>query len=53
VLPPGASATLPVTITPRAARGTVVAGRLFVDTGNPVTSSGSELAMLPYRYTVG
>jgi len=53
VLPPGASATLPVTITPRAARGTVVAGRLFVDTENPVTSSGSELAVLPYRYTVG
>ena len=53
VLPPGASATLPVTITPRAARGTGVAGRLFVDTENPVTSSGSELAVLPYRYTTG
>jgi len=29
----------------------MVAGRLFVDT-DPVTSSGSELAVLPYRYTV-
>jgi hypothetical protein len=53
VLPQGASATLPVTFTPRGARGTVVAGRLFVDTENPVTSSGSELAVLAYRYTVG
>ena len=53
VLPPGASATLKVSITPTAARGTVVSGRLFVDTENPVTQSGSELAVLPYRYTVG
>jgi len=53
VLPPGASATMQVSITPTAARGTAVSGRLFVDTENPVTQSGSELAMLPYRYTVG
>ncbi len=52
VLPPGASATLPVVITPGAARGTVVSGRLFVDTENPVTSSGSELGVLTYHYTV-
>lgn len=53
VLPPGASATLRISITPHAKRGTVVDGRLFVDTENPVTASGSELAVLPYRYTVG
>jgi len=53
VLPPGASATLPLVITPGAARGTVVSGRLFVDTENPVTSSGSELGVLTYHYTVG
>ena len=53
VLPPGASATLHITIAAGAPRGTVVNGRLFVDTENPVTQSGSELAVLPYRYTVG
>ncbi len=53
VLPPGASATLHITIAAGALRGTVVNGRLFVDTENPVTQSGSELAVLPYRYTVG
>lgn len=53
VLPPGASTTLRITITPTAARGTNVSGRLFVDTVNPITASGSELAVLPFNYTAG
>lgn len=53
VLPPGASTTLRITISPTAAAGTQVSGRLFVDTVNPLTASGSELAALQYSYTVG
>ena len=53
VLPPGASTTLRITITPTAARGTNVSGQLFVDTVNPITASGSELAVLPFSYTAG
>ena len=52
VLPPGASTTLQITLTPTAAAGTAVTGRVYVDTENPITASGSELAALPYRYTV-
>ncbi len=55
---PGASATVNVTITPSAPAGTVVKGTLYVDdllAGIPPYSqfSGSEVAALPYTYTVG
>ncbi len=57
-LNPGQSATIDVRIVPQAAPGTVVTGELYVDDyisnippGQPVT--GSEVAGLPYSYTVG
>jgi hypothetical protein len=58
VIGPGQTGTIPITITPRGARGTHVAGDLYVDTAdefiyqNYVDFSGSEVAALPYRYTV-
>jgi len=61
VIQPGQKATINVTITPSAAKGTVVSGFLYVDDfvsnvpppayGQPV--SGDELAAFPYEYTVG
>jgi hypothetical protein len=58
VIGPGASATLPVTITPSARAGTVVRGTLYVDdllAAIPPYAqySGDEVAALPYEYTVG
>jgi hypothetical protein len=58
VIAPGASATLPVTITPSAPAGTVVSGTLYVDdllAAIPPYSqfTGDEVAALPYEYTVG
>ncbi|MDB5075177.1 MAG: Bacillopeptidase, partial [Chloroflexi bacterium] len=63
VLDPGQSGTIHVAITPNVAPGTLVAGRLYVDTISTslipaqgqfaVTGSGDELAALPYTYTVG
>lgn len=64
-VPPGATATVPVTVTPTAARGTVVHGTLNLVTpveyaddlsilvGGVVTTSGDILARVPYTYTVG
>jgi hypothetical protein len=54
----GQSATINVTITPNAAAGTAVSGDLYVDTldeGIPPSgsSSGDQMAALPYAYTVG
>ncbi|MDB5059156.1 MAG: Bacillopeptidase, partial [Chloroflexi bacterium] len=63
VLDPGQSGTIHLAITPNAAPGTLVAGRLYVDTISTslipgqgqfaVTGSGDELVALPYTYTVG
>ena len=60
VIKPGQTATIDVTITPSAAKGTVVTGVLYVDdlvsnVPPPAFSqlSGDELAALPYQYTVG
>jgi hypothetical protein len=55
---PGHSITIPVTITPRGPKGTVVRGNLFVDDLSFLTvlgsvPSGQELAGLPYQYTIG
>ncbi|HXM54483.1 MAG TPA: S8 family serine peptidase [Candidatus Dormibacteraeota bacterium] len=53
ILDPGQTGTITVTITPNAARGTVVRGALEVDTFNPNTLSGDEVIALPYVYRVG
>jgi hypothetical protein len=60
VINPGQTATIDVTITPSAAKGTVVTGVLYVDdfvsnVPPPAFSqvSGNELAAFPYEYTVG
>lgn len=52
-IPSGGRATIPVTITPTAAKGTVVSGRIYVDTWNTLVGQGSELTGIPYTYTVG
>ena len=51
----GATATLQITLKPTAATGTSVRGTLYVDTYSPGISerTGSELAGIPYAYTVG
>jgi hypothetical protein len=59
VIAPGASVTIPVTITPSAAKGSVVTGTLYVDTlllqgiAPFGQASGDEVAAFPYQYTVG
>jgi subtilase family protein len=52
-LNPGASGTITVTITPNAPSGTVVSGFIELETFSSSTSSGDEIAVLPYTYTVG
>ncbi|HWC81985.1 MAG TPA: S8 family serine peptidase [Pseudonocardiaceae bacterium] len=52
-VPAGATVTIPVTITPNAARGTVVRGTIYVDTMNNLAGQGSEVTGIPYSYTVG
>jgi hypothetical protein len=52
-LNPGQSGTITLTITPNAAKGTVVHGFIGVDTLNLATVSGDELVNIPYTYTVG
>ncbi len=51
-LNPGQSTTIIVTITPTAAKHSVVRGHLYIDTFNFVSGSGDELIDLPYAYTV-
>jgi hypothetical protein len=66
---PGQTATIPVTITPNGAKGSVVRGNLYVDqlvvTNGGLANSfnfsdfaayeetGNDLAAIPYTYTVG
>jgi hypothetical protein len=55
---PGQSVTIPVTITPTGAKGTVVSGQLFVDDLSLISlpgyaPAGQELAGIPYKYTIG
>jgi hypothetical protein len=52
-LAPGESGTITLTITPNAAKGTVVHGFVAVDTFSPFTDSGDELGAISYRYKVG
>ena len=54
---PGQTLSIPVTITPSGAPGTVVSGTLYVDdVAGPVppfgTVAGDELAAIPYSYTI-
>jgi subtilase family protein len=53
-LNPGQTVKIPVTMTPTAPSGSVVSGTLYVDDFTESMSflSGSEIAALPYRYTV-
>jgi hypothetical protein len=53
VLAPGQSGTITVTITPRAAPGTLVSGVLYVDDQNAFAFTGDELRAVPYTYLVG
>ena len=52
-LNPGQTGTITLTITPNAAKGTVVRGFIAIDTFNLATNSGDELINIPYTYTVG
>jgi hypothetical protein len=57
IIRPGQTVTIPVTITPSGAPGTVVSGDLYVDDAvgdlPPYGQvSGDELAALPYKYTI-
>jgi hypothetical protein len=57
IVDPGETATIPVTITPDAAPGTVVSGTLFVDDASLVVfgslaPNANHVAALPYTYTV-
>jgi hypothetical protein len=54
---PGATVTIPVTIKPSGAPGTVVSGDLYVDDYVSAVppygqTSGDELVALPYKYTI-
>jgi hypothetical protein len=42
-----------VTVTPKGPKGTVVRGTLYVDDFSTFTSSGDELAGIPYTYKIG
>jgi hypothetical protein len=60
VIQPGASATIPVTITPKGNKGTVVSGVLFVDDlqlpsvfGGADQPQADQETALPYSYTIG
>jgi hypothetical protein len=50
---PGQTATITLTFTPNAPKGTVVRGFIGVDTLNLVTISGDQLINIPYSYKVG
>jgi hypothetical protein len=55
---PGQSVTIPVTITPSGAKGTVVTGTVYVDQlaidlSDVENISANELVGIPYQYTVG
>ena len=52
-LNPGQTGTITLTITPNAAKGTVVHGFIGVDTLNLFSASGDELINIPYSYKVG
>ena len=53
ILAPGESGTIYVTIKPDPKdEGKLVEGYLFIDTYNPIITTGDEAFRLPYSYTV-
>lgn len=50
---PGTFGTITVTITPKAAKGSVVSGYLYVDNATMSNGAGDELIAIPYTYKVG
>jgi hypothetical protein len=53
ILGPGQTGTINVTITPdKTKAGETVSGAVYIDTFNPVVSTGDEVIALPYQYTV-
>jgi hypothetical protein len=55
---PGDTVTVPVTITPSGAKGSVVRGTLYVDqlaidNSDNTNEAANELAGIPYQYTIG
>jgi hypothetical protein len=55
---PGDTVTIPVTITPTGAKGSVVRGTLYVDqlaidNSDVTNEAANELAGIPYQYTIG
>ena len=52
-LPPSFTDVLSARIIPRGLPGTVVRGTLYLETFNTNSTSGDELAAIPYAYTVG
>jgi Subtilase family len=53
ILAPGESGTIHATINPDPSRvGQVVQGYLFIDTYNPLVTTGDEVVRLPYSYTI-
>jgi subtilisin family serine protease len=53
VLQPGQTGTISVTITPTAAKDTLVSGLLYLDDYNQFANAGDSLKAFPYSYTVG
>ena len=58
IVAPGATVTIPVTVTPDAPVGSTVTGTLFVDDADFINTgflapNGNQLSALPYTYKVG
>jgi hypothetical protein len=51
-LRPGQTGKIVVTFRPQGHAGKVVKGVLYVDTSDPFTDAGNELAAIPYEYTI-
>jgi hypothetical protein len=53
ILPSGESGTINVTITPDPNQvGKTISGFMYIDTFNPVVSTGDEVVRIPYSYTI-
>jgi hypothetical protein len=53
VLPPGATGTINLVITPDPAQvGKTITGFVYIDTFNPNVTTGDEVVRIPYSYTI-
>jgi hypothetical protein len=53
VLPSGATGTINLVITPDPTQvGNTVTGFVYIDTFNPIVSTGDEVVRIPYSYTI-